>query len=127
MTTKIRVGLLGLGGVGEAFAEHFLERIQERGMPVEIVAVAHRHLDSPIALGFSQNGVPVFRDAREILRLGEKIDIIFDLTGDPVIAQEMRLRLIETKNRHTHIAPEIVAQLLWHFFDEVTEDMKKTA
>ena len=118
MHSKIRVALLGLGDVGQTFAEHFLAKIQEHGAPVEIVAVADHHTDSPIALGFAQNGVSVYKDALDVVQLGEKIDIIFDLTGNNRLRQELRLKLLESKNKHTVIATEVFASLLWHFFDE---------
>jgi homoserine dehydrogenase len=118
MKKTIKVALIGLGEVGEAFAEHFLEKIQEGGMPIEIVAVADKQVDSPVAMGFSQNGIPVFRDGREIVKMGDKVDIIFDLSGNSATSQDLRLKLMESKNRHTVIAPEVLARLLWFFFDE---------
>lgn len=121
MSNKVRVALLGLGSVGETFAEHFLEKIQEEHINVEIVAVASRHLDSPVALGFSHSNVPVFQDALDVIDLGEKVDIIFDLTGNAELRKRLRARLQETNNRHTVIAPEIFAHLLWNFFGESTD------
>lgn len=118
MKNNIRVALLGLGEVGQTFAEHFLEKIQEHGAPVEIVAVGDRDTESPIALGFSQNGVPVFKNPLDVVQLGDKVDIIFDLTHDPRLRQELRLKLLEAKNKHTVIATEVFARLLWCFFDE---------
>ena len=120
MTNKIRVALLGLGEVGQTFAEHFLEMIQEHGAPVQIVAVADHNTESPVALGFSQNGVPVYKNALDVAKLGDQVDIIFDLTNNSQLRQELRLKLLETKNRHTLIATEVVANLLWCFFDEKT-------
>jgi homoserine dehydrogenase len=118
MKNNIRIALLGLGEVGQAFAEHFLEKIQEHNAPVEIVAVADRDTQSPFALGFSQSGVPVFKDALEVVKLGNQVDIIFDMTHDPKLRQELRLKLLESKNKHTVIATEVFARLLWCFFDE---------
>lgn len=118
MKNNIRVALLGLGEVGQTFAEHFLEKIQEHGAPVEIVAVADRDIESPFVLGFSQNGVPVFKNPLDVVQLGDKVDIIFDLTHDARLRQELRLKLLEAKNKHTVIATEIFARLLWCFFDE---------
>ena len=117
MSEKIKIALLGMGSVGEEFAEHFLEIIQEGHKPLEIVAVADRNLDSPISLGFQQNGVTVFVDAIDIVKMGEDVDIIFDLTGNADIRQALRKGLQESNNRHTVIAPEIMAKLLWMFFD----------
>ena len=118
MGKTIRVALVGLGSVGEVFAEHFLEKIQEGGMPIEIVAVADRHLDSPIALGFSQDNIPTFADAQEVVKLGDKVNIIFDLTGNSAVRQKLRGKLMESKNHHTVIAPAVLACLLWCFFDQ---------
>lgn len=120
MSNKIKVALLGLGSVGETFAEHFLEKIQEQHINVEIVAVASRHLDSPVAMGFAHSNVPVFQDALEVVNLGEKVDIIFDLTGNEDLRKSLRARLQETNNRHTVLAPEVFAHLLWNFFGETT-------
>ena len=118
MIHAVKVALLGLGDVGEKFAEHFLEKIQEEHVNVEIVAVASRDLESPVAMGFSHSKVPVFQDALEVVSLGAKVDIIFDLTGDPELRRKLRVALQESHNRHTVIAPEVVAHLLWNFFGE---------
>ena len=118
MSDKIKVAILGLGKAGQAFAEHLLARIQEGGMPIEIVGVAHRHLDSPVVIGFQQSKVSVFEDALEITSLGDKVDVIFDLTGDATIRQALRQRLQKERNYHTVIAPEVIAKLMWCFFDE---------
>jgi homoserine dehydrogenase len=118
MSHVVKVALLGLGEVGERFAEHFLEKIQEDHVKVEIVAVAHHDLESPVALGFIQNGVPTFRDAMEVVSLGAKVDIIFDLTGNPDVRRRLRAALQESHNTHTVIAPEVVAHLLWNVFGE---------
>lgn len=118
MSEKINIALLGLGAVGQDFAEHFLEIIQEGGKPLEIVAVASRHLDSPIALGFQQSGVAVFADALEVVKMGDAVDIIFDLTGKTETRQALRKALQASNNNHTVIAPEVMAKLLWMFFGE---------
>lgn len=118
MANKIRVAILGLGSVGEVFSENFLEKIQEQHANVEIVAVATKHLDSPVALGFAHSNVPVFEDALKVIELGENVDIIFDLTGNADLRQALRNQLLSSNNRHTVIAPEVFARLLWNFFGE---------
>jgi hypothetical protein len=62
--------------------------------------------------------VPVFKDAMDVVSMGAKVDIIFDLTGDSELRKKLRVALQETHNQHTVIAPEVVAQLLWNFFGE---------
>ncbi len=117
MSEKIKVALLGLGEIGQEFAENFLNIIQEAGKPIEIAAVAHDDLDSPVVLGFQHSKVPVFKDATDVIDMGENIDIIFDLTGNTETRQLLRQGLMKSNNKHTVIAPEIVAKLLWMFFD----------
>ena len=117
MSEKIKVALLGLGEIGQEFAENFLEIIQEDGKPVEIVAVAHDDPGCPVALGFQQSGVPVYKNAVEVVGMGDGVDIIFDLTGNSETRQALRKGMMESNNSHTVIAPEIMAQLLWMFFD----------
>ncbi|MHB8454550.1 MAG: hypothetical protein ACYDDO_07570 [Acidiferrobacterales bacterium] len=118
MHRKIRIALLGLGELGQTFAENFLEKIHTDRIPIEIVAVAHRELDSPVAMGFAHSRVPVFQDPAEVIKMGDGVDIIFDLSEDSRVRQDLRLRLIESKNLHTAIAPDVFARLLGYFFDE---------
>lgn len=121
MSENIKIALLGLGEIGQDFAEHFLEITQEGGKPVEIVAVSHDDMESPIVMGFQQNGVPVYQNAIDVIEMGDKVDIIFDLTGDSDTRQGLRRGMQDSKNNHTVIAPEIMAQLLWMFFDTDTD------
>jgi len=118
MNQTIRIAIVGLGEAGEIFAEHLLEKIQLEQRPVTIVALADPDPDSPVALGFSQNGVPVYPDSLDVLKHAENLDIIFNLSGDPAISQRLRIELLNLKNKHTMIASEEMAQLLWCFFDE---------
>jgi homoserine dehydrogenase len=116
MSDNIKIALLGLGDIGEDFSENFLEVIQEGGRPIEIVAVAHKDKNSAVALGFQQNGVAFFENAVDVVKMGEEVDIIFDLTGSAETRQALRRGMQESNNHHTVIAPEIMAKLLWMFF-----------
>lgn len=121
MAENIKVAFMGLGEVGETFISYFLEKIQKDNKPIDIVAVADHNTDSPIAMGFAQNNVPVFKDGLELADMENKIDVIFDLTGDSTARHKLRLKLLDNNNVHTVIVPEIMARLLWCFFDENTE------
>ena len=72
--------------MGETFAGNFLEKIQEEHVNVEIVAVANQDLNTAVAMGFAHSKVPIFKDALDVVKLGDKVDIIFDLTGNPADA-----------------------------------------
>ena len=53
-----------------------------------------------------------------MIKLGDHVDIIFDLTGDPLVRKALRLQMRDSENTHTVIAPEVVARLLYYFFSE---------
>ncbi|WP_147073106.1 hypothetical protein [Sulfuriferula plumbiphila] len=57
--------------------------------------------------------IPACRDALEVIGLGERVDIIFDLTVNAQLRRDLRACPKETNKRHTVIAPEVVAHLLW--------------
>lgn len=49
----------------------------------------------------------------EIVALGHGVDVIFDLTGRPEVRRELRDKLVATENRHTVIASETIARVIW--------------
>ncbi|MDA8328059.1 MAG: hypothetical protein M0Z83_03700 [Betaproteobacteria bacterium] len=118
MAHQIRIALIGLGQVGETFAINLLERIQTQQIAAKIVAVADHKQDSPVMMGFAHSGVSVFKDGLEIAKLGDQVDIIFDLSGSAAFRQQLRDALRNGGNQHTVIAPEIIANLVWAFFGE---------
>ncbi len=118
MSKQIRIALIGLGRVGEVFATQFLEHIQTRHIAATIIAVADHNTQSAVALGFAHSGVSVFSDGLEIVKMGDAVDVIFDLSGNPDFRQRLRTALRDSNNQHTVIAPTVMANLLWAFFDE---------
>ena len=118
MTDTINVALPGLGRIGHQVAVALANHIEDGGKPIKIVAIAERDPDSAAAKRFKDSGVAVFTDAIDVVDLGEKVDIIFDLTGVPSIRQALRVKLQEKSNYHTVLVPEVFARLLWSFLEE---------
>ncbi|HEY9163070.1 MAG TPA: hypothetical protein VIN57_00570 [Magnetovibrio sp.] len=118
MPKDINVALLGLGRIGQQFSASLTEHIAEGGKPINIVAVAERDTESQAAKDLEELGVPVYADATEIIGLGDKVDIIFDLTGVPSVRQAMREKMQELGNTHTVLVPEVFARLLWLFLED---------
>lgn len=118
MSETINVALLGLGRIGHQFADSLANHIEDGAKPIKIVAVAERDPASEAAKRFKNDGVPIFGDALDVVDMGEKVDIIFDLTGVPAIRQALRVKLQEKKNYHTVLVPEVFARLLWSFLEE---------
>lgn len=118
MSNDINVALLGLGRIGQQFTASLTKHIAEGGKPINIVAVAERDPNSKAAKDLEELGVPVYTDALEVVGLGDKVDIIFDLTGVPSVRKAMRDKLQEQGNAHTVLVPEVFARLLWSFLED---------
>lgn len=106
--TVADIALVGLGDVGSRFLEEML-RLRSRG--IRIVAVAELD-DTPGRRRAVAEGIQCL-PLDDILAKGHAIDVLFDMTGSPVLRRLMREKMVETGNRHTIIAPETMARLLW--------------
>lgn len=102
------VALIGLGEVGGPFLEQMLQ-LENRGIRVLCVAELS---DTPGRRFALDKGVPI-KTVDEILAMGPTIDVVFDLTGSPELRRLLRQQMQETGNRHTIIAPETMARMLW--------------
>lgn len=106
--SKQSIAIVGLGRVGSVFLAELLRRPSK---DIEIVAVAENNETSGKILARSQ-GIAVL-DIDALVAMGEKIDILFDLTGMPAVRRELREKLSDANNRHTIIATETIAKLIW--------------
>jgi len=106
--TKQSIAIVGLGKMGSAFLEELLGQSNEG---VEIVAVVENNNTSGLALAKARGIDNLSID--ELVRLGEDLDILFDLTDVPTVRQELRDKLRATGNRHTIIATENIAHMVW--------------
>lgn len=108
MSQKQRVAIVGLGRVGSVFLDVLLK---QQGKALDIVAVAEAGATPGLATA-QRLGIPTL-DVEGILQRSPDIDIVFDLTGAAVVRRQLREGLAAMNNRHTVIAPESVAHLLW--------------
>ncbi|RBA23095.1 homoserine dehydrogenase [Herminiimonas fonticola] len=106
--SKQTIAIVGLGRVGSVFLAELLRRPNK---DIELIAVAENTETSGKILAKSQ-GIAVL-DTDALIAMGEKIDILFDLTGMPAVRRELREKLSDTNNRHTIIATETIAKLIW--------------
>ncbi len=104
----MKIAIAGLGRVGTEFMQE-ISRYKEKG--IEIVAVAEV-TDTPGKAKAREMGIQVLT-IKEIVDMGESLDIIFDLTGNTHARKELRDSLATAANKHTVIAPENVAYLIW--------------
>jgi len=105
---KQTIAIVGLGKMGSAFLAELLGQSNEA---VEIVAVAEIADTAGLALAKSRRIRNVSID--QLIAMGEELDILFDLTGDDQVRQELRDKLQATGNRHTIVAAENIARMVW--------------
>lgn len=102
------IAIVGLGRVGSIFLEGLLNHDADGA---HVVAVSEMG-DTPGKKLAQSRGIPV-QDIDALIAQGDKIDILFDLTGNAKVRQELREKMMSSNNRHTLIATESVAQLIW--------------
>ena len=110
MTKKQKIAIVGLGRVGSVFLEALLSKANKG---LEIVAVAEKG-DTPGCRLARANGIEVL-DVDGLIGKSSDVDIIFDLTGVSAVRQELREKLLKSTNRHTVIATESIARMIWIF------------
>ena len=113
----LKVAIAGLGQVGTTFLNKFADKM---GGGVEIVAAAEINNEAPGIQVARDKGINVVTDPRELVAMGEEIDIIFDLTGNEDAKKSMRSDLARSGNHYTALVPEIVAYLVWNLMGETT-------
>lgn len=105
---KQTVAIIGLGRVGSAFLSVIL-RLAERGINL---AYAVEPADSPGKAQAIAAGIKIVT-IDEMIALGDKVDVIFDLTGNHDVRKALRKKLVASNNGHTVIASEIIARVIW--------------
>ena len=114
--TRFRVVVLGLGRVGMTF---LAKLSQMDSVGVDIVAAVEKDVT---ALGHSiaeSSDIPVYNNPREVVALGENVDIIFDLSGCIETRKLLRADLARAGNQHTILVTEVMAHFIWNLLDEV--------
>jgi hypothetical protein len=111
--------IVGLTEVGQAFLAEML-KLKPQGVTILGVSPSADGQDLSAAEKASVNVVSI----EQIVELGDKVDIIFDLSGDRNIRSELRKTLFSSQNQHTVIAPESIAQIMYKMITQ--QDLLKT-
>ena len=90
---KIKVALIGLGRVGSLF----LGQIINKKSSMEIVMVSEPN-ETPGRLIAEEEGIPV-GSVEDIIAKGEEIDLVFDLTGNASVRQQLRTAYQKANNK----------------------------
>lgn len=109
---KQNIAIIGLGKIGSAF----FEAMQQKKQSINLVCVAER-IDTLVKAQAATAGIKI-ATLDEIVTMGDGIDIIFDLTGIPNVRKELREKLLASNNKHTVIASETIARLIWSLISD---------
>ena len=104
---KIRVAVVGGGRTGTPLIDDLLRRPF-----VELVGVADVDTDSPGSVLARDNGVFVTSDFEELASMGDGVDIIIEVSGDPEVKPKLKNAFVVQGNRTTIIMQDIVARLI---------------
>ncbi len=107
------IAVVGLDQLSQDFVRA-LGGLADRG--VRVIGVVDPH-DGRAADRLTAEGVRVM-SLEEMVALGEGVDIVFDLAGDPELRRRLRQALFASDNQHTVIAPQSVARLMWTLLGE---------
>ncbi len=105
---SLNIAIVGLGRVGGEFLNEMLSHNTD-GINISAIAELEDTQGKQAAVNA---GIPV-HTIEEIVSLGSKIDILFDLTGHDATRKSLRELMEKTGNSHTIIAPEAIAYLVW--------------
>lgn len=113
---KQSIAIVGLGNMGSAFLKELLEQPNEG---VEIVAVAEINKTPGLALAESQGIKNLTLD--ELVTMGSRLNILFELTGKEAVRKEIRDKLRASGNHHTIVATDNIARMIWMLIASGTE------
>ncbi len=105
---KQRIAIIGLGRIGSAFLRQILKKLNHG---LELVCVAEA-MDTPGRQIAIQAGIKACT-LDDIVAMGHRVNVIFELTGLPEVRRELREKLVNSKNSQTVIASESIVRVMW--------------
>lgn len=104
---KHNIAIVGLGRVGSVFLN---ELLNENVSGVKVVAAVEK-AETPAKAAAAQSHVKVL-SLDELVAEGDKVDVVFDLSGGTNVAEELLGKYAAQGNLHTIVAPERMAHLM---------------
>jgi len=105
---KQNIAIIGLGRIGSAFLN---EMLRKNGGEIKF-SYAAEMMDTPGKAQAIAAGIKIV-NIDDLIALGDKIDVIFELTGLASVRKELREKFTLTNNKHTVIASETIARVIW--------------
>lgn len=115
----LSIALVGGGKIGTKL----LKDLHKKSF-INVVGVADINPDSPGMVFARENGIKTTDDGLELARMGEKIDILIEVTGVPEVKAKIKQIYIENNNRHTIILHKLIVRLLLTLIEGTDELIK---
>ena len=116
----VRAAIVGGGRMGTPLITDFLSRPF-----IELVAVCDVNEDSPGATLARDNGVLVTDDVEVLAGMGEDIDVIVEVSGDPNVKPKLKNAFVVNGNRTTILMSDLVARMMLSIIAD-SEDLMET-
>jgi predicted homoserine dehydrogenase-like protein len=104
---RVRVAVVGGGRMGSPLITDLMSRPF-----VEMVAVCDVDTESPGVRLARDNGIFVTDSVDELAGMGEDIDIIIEVSGDPDVKPRLKNAFVVSGNRTTIIMHDLIARLM---------------
>ena len=104
---KQNIAIIGLGRIGSAFLSEMLRK--KEGVNLAYAAEQMDTLGKAKAIAAGIN----IGSLDDIVAMGDRIDVVFELTGLPSVRKELREKITAANNRHTVIASETIVRVIW--------------
>jgi predicted homoserine dehydrogenase-like protein len=107
MSQWIRIAMVGAGETGTPLLQQLLS-----APFVKVMGVADLNSEAPGMRLAREYGVKTFDDFMDLVRKGEELDIIIDVTGVHKVRDDLRHYMQQIDYHHTIIMHEMIAVLL---------------
>jgi len=105
--STLNIAVIGLGKAGSAFLDAILNK--KNNVNLACIVEPNDTIGKAKAIAAGVKACTI----DEVVAMGKDLDIIFDLSGNPSVARELRHKLNSTFNGHTVVAPDSITRLVW--------------
>jgi len=103
----VNVAIVGAGRTGTPLIKELLNHKY-----VNIVSIIDLNLDAEGMKIGKGKGIHTATNVQELVNLGEKVDLVFDVSGDPNVRRQLVEAYQKSSNKHTLIVHETIARLI---------------
>lgn len=115
----VKVGIIGAGRTGTPLIKGFLQFSY-----IKILCVCDLNSDAEGMLIAREKNIFTTTNIEDVVNLGEELDLVINVTGDPTLRKRLVNYYLRTANAHTIIVHEKIARLMVSLAQRSAELMK---